>query len=126
MVRLPRRAFGEVRNSFLFKTPLDLVFTSHVRERKFVESLCEQRNTDKITAWIKSVNKGFYSIPYTIDTGSGCFTTQHSFNPGFFLKLKDSDTDYIIAVETKSTGDDSEENKAKYKFAKEHFEELNK
>ncbi len=42
------------------------------------------------------------------------------------MKLKDSDTDYIIAVETKSTGDDSEENKAKYKFAKEHFEELNK
>jgi len=41
-------------------------------------------------------------------------------------KLEDSGTDYIIAVETKSNGDDSEENKAKYKFAKEHFVELNK
>lgn len=122
---LPRRAFGEIRNSFLFKTPLDLVFTSHEPERKFVELLCEQRNAEKITAWIKSANKGFYSIPYTIDTGSGRFTTQHSFNPDFFLKLEDEGSDYIIAVETKSNGDTSEENKAKYKFAKEHFEELN-
>ncbi len=122
---LPRRAFGEIRNSFLFKTPFDLIFTSHEPERKFVELLCEQRNAEKITAWIKSANKGFYSIPYTIDTGKGRFTTQHSFNPDFFLKLEDSGTDYIIAVETKSNGDDSAENKAKYKDAKKHFVDLN-
>lgn len=123
---LPRRAFGEIRNSFLFKTPLDLVFTSHEPERKFVELLCDQTNADHITAWIKSANKGFYSVPYTIDTGNGRFTTQHGFNPDFFLKLEDSGTDYIIAVETKSNNDDSDENKAKYKFAKDHFVELNK
>jgi type III restriction enzyme len=123
---LPRRALEEIRNSFLFKTPLDLVFTSHEPERKFVKLLCEQRNAEKITGWIKSSGKGFYSIPYTIDTGSGRFTTQHSFNPDFFLKLENSNTEHIIAVETKSSNDDSVENKAKYKFAKEHFLELNK
>lgn len=121
-----RGAFDEIRNSFLFKTPLDLVFTSHEPERKFVELLCEQRNAEKLTAWIKSANKGFYSIPYTIDTGTGRFTTQHGFNPDFFLKIEDSGTDYIIAVETKSNGDNSEENKAKYGFAKDHFDELNR
>ncbi len=120
-----RGAFDEIPNSFLFKTSLDLVFTSHEPERKFVELLCEQNNADHIAAWIKSANKNFYSIPYTIDTGNGRFTTQHSFNPDFFLKLENLGTDYIIAVETKSNNDDSEENKAKYKFAKEHFVELN-
>jgi type III restriction enzyme len=120
-----RGAFDEIRNSFLFKTPLDLVFTSHEPERKFVELLCEQQNAGKITAWIKSANKGFYSIPYSIDTGDGRFTTQHSFNPDFFLKVENRGTDYIIAVETKSNGDDSTENKAKYKDAKKHFQDLN-
>lgn len=122
---LPRRVLSEVSNSYLFKTPLDLVFTSHEPERKFVDLLCEQANAEKINAWIKSANKGFYSIPYTIDTGDGRFTTQHSFNPDFFLKIESSGKEYILAIETKSNGDDSEENKAKYKFAKEHFAELN-
>jgi len=121
-----RGAFDEIRNSFLFKTPLDLVFTSHEPERKFVELLCEQSNAEKITAWIKSTNKNFYSIPYTVDTGSGRFTSEHSFNPDFFLKVETPETEFIIAVETKSNDDDSDENKAKYKFADEHFKELNK
>lgn len=121
-----RGAFDEIRNSFLFKTPLDLVFTSHEPERKFVELLCEQRNAEAVTAWIKSANKGFYSIPYTIDTGDGRFTTQHAFNPDFFLKINTPETEFIVAVETKANGDDSEENKAKYKDAKTHFADLNK
>ena len=41
------------------------------------------------------------------------------------MKIDNDGKEYIIAVETKSNGDDSIENKAKYKFAKEHFEELN-
>ena len=31
----------------------------------------------------------------------------------------------IVVVEIKSDGDDSEENKAKYRWAKNHFEDLN-
>lgn len=122
---LPRQAFGEIPNSFLFKTPLDLVLTSHEPERKFVKLLCEQSNAEKITAWVKSTNQGFYSIPYTIDTDDGRFTTQHSFNPDFFLKIETSENVFIVAVETKSNGDDSKENKAKYKYAKNHFADLN-
>ena len=40
--------------------------------------------------------------------------------------MKKDDFEYYIVVEIKSDKDDSDENKAKYKYAKEHFEILNK
>lgn len=63
---------------------------------------------------------GFYSIEYSWRKGE--HPTQGSFNPDFFLKVGKN----IIVVEIKSDGDDSEENKAKYRWAKKHFEDLNK
>lgn len=122
---LPRRALKEISNAYLLKTPLDLTFTSHDPEKEFAEKLCEQRNADKLTAWIKSANKSFYAIPYSIDSGDGRFVSQLNFNPDFFIRIERDEQTYIICVEIKADDDGSEENKSKLKYAKEHFEELN-
>lgn len=115
---LPRSASKEV-NSYCFKTPVNIVLTKLEPERKFVETLVNSRLSGKLDAWIKSRDMGFYSIEYSWRKGE--HPTQGSFNPDFFLKLGEN----IVVVEIKSDSDDSEENKAKYRWAKKHFEDLN-
>lgn len=116
--RLPRSASKEV-NHYCFKTPVNVVLTKKAPERKFVETLVNAHLHNKIDAWIKSRDMGFYSIEYVWRKGE--HSTQGGFNPDFFLKVSEN----IIVVEIKSDGDDSEENKAKYRWAKEHFRDLN-
>lgn len=115
---LPRSASKEV-NSYCFKTPANVVLTKQEPERKFVEVLVSPKVCKKIDAWIKSRDVGFYSVEYSWRKGE--HPTQGTFNPDFFLKIGEN----IIVVEIKSDGDDSEENKAKYRWAKRHFEDLN-
>lgn len=123
---LPRQALHDVKNLYDFKTPVDLVFVSHEPERKFVEHLLKQENAEHIAAWIKSTNQNFYSVAYSLTTIAGRHTTQHVFNPDFFIRLVGEDNiEYIIVIETKADSDDSDENKAKYRYAIEHFRELN-
>jgi type III restriction enzyme len=112
-------------NTFLFKTPLDIVFTRSEPERKFVERLCKQEMSLKIEAWIKSRDSGFYKIDYSITSVAGKHSKTQSFNPDFFIKIKANDYAYFIVVEIKADNDDSDENKAKYKYAKQHFSCLN-
>ena len=115
---LPRSASKEV-NPYCFKTPVNIVLTKLEPERKFVEILVKSNLSEKLDAWIKSRDMGFYSVEYSWRKGE--HPTQGNFNPDFFLKIGDN----IIVVEIKSDGDDSEENKAKYRWAKKHFEDLN-
>lgn len=122
---LPRYSFHSPINPFIFKTPIDLVFTGKTPERQFVEGLIKEENAKKLTAWIKSKNQNFYSLEYAITTKAGRHTSYHQFNPDFFLLISEGGVDYIIVVEIKSDGDDSDENKAKYRYATEHFDELN-
>jgi type III restriction enzyme len=122
---LPRSAIKRT-NPYLFKTPLDVVFTKAEPERRFIETLCKKENSEKITAWIKSRDVGFYSIDYSITTTGGKHSKQLSFNPDFFIKIEESGITYYIVVEVKSDNDDSDENKAKYKYARQHFQDLNK
>ncbi|MDI1472993.1 DEAD/DEAH box helicase family protein [Thermodesulfovibrio sp. 1176] len=121
---LPKSAEKEI-NQFLFKTPLDLVLTKGEPERKFVEQLVKRENAEKIDAWIKSRDQGFYSIEYSWRKGEHPQKNQF-FNPDFFIKIKKEDTEHIIVVEVKTDGDDSIENKAKLRWAKQHFSDLNK
>jgi len=116
---LPRSASKEI-NHYKFKTPLSIVITRSEPERKFVEDLCKNGNIKNIDAWIKSRDQGFYSIEYSWRKGE--HPIQNTFNPDFFIKCGDN----ILAVEIKSDGDDSPENKAKYKWTKIHFKQLNK
>jgi type III restriction enzyme len=122
---LPRQSFNDPINPFLFKTPIDLVFATRDPERKFIQALTNEENSKNITAWLKSKNQNFYTIDYTISTKAGRHSTQHQFNPDFFILVQKDNKDYIAVVETKSDGDDAEENKAKYKYASEHFSDLN-
>ena len=120
---LPRQAIKE-QNEFLFKTPVNIVFTNAKPERDFVEYLCKKEVSDKIECWIKSRDKGFYQIEFSWRKGS--HQKISNFNPDFILKVLKDGTEYFLVIENKSDKDDSDENKAKYKYAKEHFEKLNK
>jgi len=120
---LPRNALSQPKNPFTFKTPVDLVFTSYEPERKFIDLLSKDEYANCLTAWVKSNNQNFYSIDYTLQAGS--HSIQRSFNPDFFIKINQGSIDYIIVVETKADNDDSDENKAKYRYAKQHFDDLN-
>lgn len=120
----PRSASKEI-NAFIFKTPLDLVFTKYEPERKFIEHLCKTENAKEIDAWVKSRDMGFYSIEYSITSVAGKHSKVQSFNPDFFIKINKKDITHYIIIETKADGDISAENKAKNKYAKQHFDNLN-
>ncbi|MDD4931299.1 MAG: DEAD/DEAH box helicase family protein [Candidatus Colwellbacteria bacterium] len=115
---LPRSSSKGV-NHYCFKTPVSVILTKQDPERKFVEMIVSSKACEKIDAWIKSRDQNFYSIEYSWRKGE--HPTQANFNPDFFLKLGDN----IVVVEIKADDDDSDENKAKYRWAKQHFEMLN-
>lgn len=121
----PKYATKEV-NKFLLKTPLDLVFARYEPERKFIERLCKTENAKIIDAWIKSRDIGFYSIEYSITSSAGKHSKTQTFNPDFFIKVTQGKKSHFVVVEIKSDGDISDENKAKFKYARQHFEDLNK
>lgn len=114
----------------LFKTPSNLVVSSSEPEKKFISCLIDKDNAKFIDSWIKSKNKGFYSIEYNLRSGLEDARNREykilGFNPDFFIKCKYNNKTYILVNEIKDDKDDSKENKAKYKFAKIHFEILNK
>jgi type III restriction enzyme len=115
---LPRSASKQV-NHYCLKTPVSVILTKQDPERKFVEAITGSKICEKIDAWIKSRDQNFYSIEYTWRKGE--HPTQSNFNPDFFLKFGDR----IVVIEIKADDDDSDENKAKYRWAKQHFETLN-
>lgn len=122
---LPRNAISEA-NKYDFKTPVDLVFLNATPERKFAEKLVKNENAKVLDAWLKSTNQSFYTIEYSLSSKSGNHTKQGKFNPDFFVKTSDDKMEYITVVEIKDDQDYSDLNKAKFKWATIHFQELNK
>ena len=122
---LPRSASKEI-GKFLFKTPLNLIFSTAQPEREFIKELCEKNNAEKIASWLKSRDMNFYSIEYSITSIGGKHSKIQSFNPDFFIKLIDGKITHFLIVEIKSDEDISEENKAKLKYGTQHFKDLNK
>lgn len=122
---LPRTAIKEA-NSYDFKTPVDLAFLNATPERKFAEKLIKNENSKALDAWLKSTNQSFYTIEYSLSSKSGNHTKQGKFNPDFFVKTSDGEMEYITVVEIKDDQDYSDLNKAKFKWATIHFQELNK
>lgn len=104
-----------------YKSPLKMTLLSHKPERGFAKMLVKQYS-QHFDAWVKSKDKGFYSIPYTHRPGS--HPLDNNFNPDFFIKKENR----IIVVEIK--GDDESgarvKNKDKLEGAKSYFKELNK
>lgn len=126
---LPRSAYKDIDYCH-FKTPVTTVLTASKPERKFVELLCKKENADLLSAWVKSRDRNFYEIEYSCRYGSADSKTRRyyhdKFNPDFFLKVINDDMVFYLVIEIKDDGDDSEENKAKYRYAVQHFNELNK
>ena len=109
----------KVENRYNFKTPLNMALSAYEPERRFIQGLIRSDNAKALDAWIKSLDKGFYSIEYSWRKGE--HPEQGSFNPDFFIKAGND----IIVVEIKMDGDISDENKAKFRYSKEHFERVN-
>lgn len=126
---LPRSAYKTI-DYCLFKTPVTTVITASKPERKFVDLLCKSENANLLSAWIKSRDRNFYEIEYSCKYGGSTSKTRKyyhgKFNPDFFLKVEKEDKICYLVIEIKDDGDNSDENKAKYKYALQHFEELNK
>jgi hypothetical protein len=106
----------EVVNSFDFKSPVNLVLTSHAPERRFVQRLVHPRNSGLFESWIKAPDVGFYTIEFAYQPGGTGRSKRGKFNPDFFILLKNSDM--VLVVETKANGEDSWENKGKVEAAK--------
>lgn len=119
----PRSSSKEI-NPYLFKTPFNFVFTKSEPERKFVELLCKRENAEEISAWVKSRDQGFYSVEYSITLTGGKHSKQLTFNPDFIIKIIQLGIEVLIVVEIKADNDVSIENKAKLKYAKQHFSNL--
>ncbi len=119
----PRKANTEI-NFYDFKTPLNTVIATANPEYTFLKKyLFKNENSQKIKAWVKSRDTGFYSIEYSYKIGS--HTKVGSFNPDFIIKLNKDDDVYVV-VEIKDDNDNSSENRGKNKSAKDHFSLLNK
>jgi type III restriction enzyme len=113
-------------NNHIFKTPFSMVFSKSGPERRFIERLCLPENAQYIESWMKSRDTGFYQIEYSITSLGGKHSKSPKFNPDFFIKTSKDDMVHIIVIEIKEDKDDSDENKAKNKYAKQHFINLNK
>ena len=111
-------------NNFLFKNPLSCIFASSGPEFKFISELVKKDNAENIESWIKSRDRGFYQIEYSWRKAN--HQKIANFNPDFIIKINKNDLSYFIVVEIKSDKDNTDENKAKYKYAKNHFDRLNK
>lgn len=115
----------KVPNKNKFKTITSLCFSNHDPEKKFIDGLI--KNSDIVTAWIKSPSKGFYFIDYSWKKNPrhGEAIRYDKFNPDFILKIDKN----IIIVEIK---DDEEiqslhpENIGKHNAAIEHVKLINK
>lgn len=130
-----------------FKTPQSVILVAYYPEKEFVFRLIEV--SEYLESWVKSPDKGFYSIEYEYWKG-GKDRVLRSFNPDFFIKidldnyisvlkkqgnlenikalkdLQDTGIETIIrVVEIKSDEDDDEATPAKEEKALIHFDSLN-
>ncbi|MBS1862153.1 MAG: DEAD/DEAH box helicase family protein [Actinobacteria bacterium] len=112
-----------VDNSFLFKSPVNVVATSHLPELLFVERLLDSENAAALKAWIKAPDVGFFSLEYGYQPGGDGRSKRGQFNPDFFLRREGADE--VIAVETKADDDTSDINVGKLAFAEAYFLKLN-
>ncbi len=113
----------EVENSFNFKSPVNVVLTSHRPELEFVRRLLRKETAPALRSWVKAPNVGFYRIEYAYQRDGSGRSRHGEFNPDFFLLL--SDRDEVVVVETKADADERAVNAGKLKHAVQHFAAVN-
>ena len=107
-----------VRNDKM-KTPMLGVVTNYAPEKKFLNLLLKSQYEIFYDSFIKSTDRGFYSVPYSFKKGT--HMKYLSFNPDFFIKKANQ----ILVVEIKGDQEDANESRAKLRDAIVHFSELN-
>jgi type III restriction enzyme len=110
-----------LKNRNEFRAPLNLAVADAANERRFMLELTKPANLANIAAWIKSTDRGFYSIDYAWKQGE--HQKRSRFNPDFFLRIGES----IVVVEIKDNEEVREpsvENVKKYEYARAHFSRL--
>ncbi len=121
-IELPTR-MRRVDNSYLLKSPVNVVLTSHTPERLFVERLLQPENAAMLAAWVKAPDVGFYPIEYGYQPGGNGRSKRGQFNPDFFLVREGADK--VVVVETKADDDFSDVNAGKLADADAYFAKLN-
>jgi type III restriction enzyme len=116
-----KRAARLIDNKYYFKSPVNVVLATHEPERSFISRLFEPDIAAQVGSWVKAPDSGFYEISYSWRRGD--HTKQARFNPDLFIKLADGQN--VLVVELKDDGDESDENRAKFRYASEHFERIN-
>ena len=111
-----------VLNSFFFKSPTNIVLTSHQPEYQFVSRLVDEETAKKLKGWVKAPDSSFYTIEFSYKQTPDSKRKPGDFNPDFFLLL---DTDELIVVETKQDIDTTPINAGKLAAAQEHFKVVN-
>jgi len=117
----PNRAARRIDNKFFFKSPVNVVLATHEPERSFLARLFDPEISATIDSWMKSPDSGFYEISYSWRRGD--HTKQAHFNPDLFIKLALSKD--LLVIELKDDADETDENRAKLRYASEHFERIN-
>ena len=113
----------EVYNAYDFKSPVNVILADHAPERVFVQKLLNPKNNKALRSWVKAPDTGFYEIEYAFQEGGVGRSKRGTFNPDFFLWLKQPDL--VVVVEVKGDGDESWRNKGKLNAARAHFETVN-
>jgi type III restriction enzyme len=117
----PGRAWTKVANSYLFKSPVNVVLSTHAPERNFTRRLFETDVASQLNGWVKAPDVGWYGIAFSWRKGD--HTIKGRFFPDYVLRLAGAND--VLFLEIKADGDDGDENKAKLRFAQEHFERIN-
>lgn len=114
-----------VANPFHFKTPLNAIIADSANESKFIKGLIASENLPFLDAWIKNTAIRFYDIEYGWRKGE--HAVRGWFSPDFCIKL--AQQSLILVVEIKDDSEievPGEENFAKYKYAIEHFDRVDR
>lgn len=112
-----------VMNSYLFKSPTNVVLTSHRPEYLFVRRLLEEETAKSVKSWVKAPDTSFYTIEFSYKKTPESKRKPGEFNPDFFLLLEVQDE--VVVVETKQDGDTTPLNAGKLAAAEEHFATVN-
>jgi type III restriction enzyme len=115
---LPRPTTIFVTDERRWRTPVDVVIVRRDPERRFLAQLLG-RDADSVTAWVKSPDTGFYSLPFAITQNGD--THYGNFNPDWILRVGDD----TLIVETKENDAVNDENRAKVKGAHEYVRRIN-
>lgn len=112
-----------VDNAKDLKTPLNAVIADSENERKFIREMLDPQNLKHYLMWIKSTPTRFYEIDYTWRKGT--HPKYGKFSPDFFICVNEQ---LVVVVEIKDDieiNEPEEENRAKNRYAIEHFRRIN-